>query len=60
MLILKILVAWPIIAIVAALFVGETLWRMGSAMPNRRLAVIARPARAGLMRRNNNDTRGVR
>lgn len=65
MLILKIFAAWSIIAIFTALLAGETLRRMGSAMPNRRvavpaLAVIARPARSGSMRRNTNDTRGVR
>jgi hypothetical protein len=65
MLILKVFAAWSIIAIFTALLAGETLRRMGSAMPNRRLAVpalavIARPARAGLMRRNNNEMRDIR
>jgi hypothetical protein len=60
MLILKILGAWSIIAIVTTLLAGETFRRMGSAAPNRRLAMIARPARASLMRRTNNDTRGAR
>jgi hypothetical protein len=65
MLILKICAAWSIIAIFTTLLAGETLRRMGSAMPNRRLgvpalAVIARPARAGLTRRNNNAMRDSR
>lgn len=60
MLILKILAAWSVIAIITSLLAGETLRRMGSAAPDRRLAAIARPARADRVRRNNNDMRGVR
>jgi hypothetical protein len=60
MLILEILTIWSIIAIVTTLLAGETFRRMGSGAPNRRVAVIARPVRTDLMRRNNNDTRDVR
>jgi hypothetical protein len=60
MLILKILAAWSIIAVVTTPLAGETFRRMGSAAPNPRLAVIARPARADRMQRNTNHTRRVR
>jgi len=60
MLILKVLAVWSIIAIFTTLLVGETLRRMGSATPDRPLAVIARPAPAHRMRRTNNTAQGVR
>jgi hypothetical protein len=60
MLVLRILGAWSIIAVVATLLAGETFRRMGSAAPNRRVAVIARPARAGLTRRDDGNSRDGR
>lgn len=58
MLVLTGLALWFMIAIVTALLVGETFWRMGSALPDRRYAVLA--ARADRIRRHDNVARGVR
>jgi hypothetical protein len=60
MLILKILVAWPIVATITALFAGETFRRMSVDTAAQRLAVVVRPVRTGLTRRNHNATRGCR
>jgi hypothetical protein len=60
MLILKILVAWPIVATITALLAGETFWRMSVDTPHRRAAVVVRPVRTGSMRRNPDAYRETR
>lgn len=60
MLILKVLAGWSAIAVITALLTGEAFRCMGSATTERRLAVIMRPARVGVMRRTSSNTRGNR
>jgi hypothetical protein len=60
MLILKIFVAWPIVATVAALLAGETFRHLSADTREQRLALAVRPVRTGLTRRNHNATRGIR
>ncbi len=58
MLVLMFPALWSVIAIASALLAGETLRRLGPAMPDRRHVVLA--VRADRMRRHDNVTRGVR
>ncbi len=59
MLILGIVALWSVIAIGATLLIGELIWHMGSAMPDRQPVPIARPIQANTIRRPNNTTRGM-